>query len=557
MGKGAAVSAVMPPIIGKKDPAISEPLVPRQRSPHRPSRSSVLALTGLCAIQATLSLILVWSNTAFGDEADYLRIGHLEIGHWLHGTSWPSAYADQILSGSPAIYPPVGAVADSIGGLEGARILSLVFMLGATILLYLTASRLLGRGGAVAAAAIWALSEPVIRLAFATYDPLSIFLTALSGWLIVQAGYRRRRWAFITAAAAALAFANATAYSGIVIDPIVIAFAFIVWLPRMGALPAILRTVWLAEGCAVFFCILMIASHAWAGIMFTVFNRSGADHQSIRLVLNDTWEYSGLVISLATIGVFTAISAEGPKRATLLTLLGCGALVVPAAQLHEQTGWSLDKHLAYGIWFAAMAAGYACIKLIEWLPGNRWRLTVICCVVALSYPATYSWESAWQVYHSWPEAQSFITAFTPAVAQSSGLIYTEGTDHIAEYYTSQGSDWMRWDTTLSLDPVKMPADTWESYYVSQLRTGAYGVIALFYAASFSSQGLPRSMLLIRHGKNTYHLLLSLVGDNSGEPGLPALTLALENNPNYRLVAVGRYDSALNYSIYAIWQKVQT
>ena len=179
----------MPPITWEKDPAIREPLASRQRPPRRPARSSVLALAGLCAIQATLSLILAWSNTAFGDEADYLRIGHLEIGHWLHGTSWPSAYADQILSGSPAIYPPVGAVADSIGGLEGARILSLVFMLGATILLYLTASQLLGRGGAVAAAAIWALSEPVIRLAFATYDPLSIFLTALSGWLIVQAGY--------------------------------------------------------------------------------------------------------------------------------------------------------------------------------------------------------------------------------------------------------------------------------------------------------------------------------------------------------------------------------
>ena len=93
--------------------------------------------------------------------------------------------------------------------------------------------------------------------------------------------------------------------------------------------------------------------------------------------------------------------------------------------------------------------------------------------------------------------------------------------------------------------------------MSQLRTGAYGVIVLFYAASFSSQGLSRSMLLVRHGKDTYHLLLSLVGDNSGEPGLPTLTLALENDPNYRLVAVGPYDSALNYSIYAIWQKART
>ena len=104
-------------------------------------------LTAICAVQAVLSLTLIWSNTAYIDEADYLWVGHLEIAHWLHGTSWPSGYAVR-LSGSPVIYPPLGALADSIGGLAGARILSLIFMLGATILLYLTASRLIGRTGA-------------------------------------------------------------------------------------------------------------------------------------------------------------------------------------------------------------------------------------------------------------------------------------------------------------------------------------------------------------------------------------------------------------------------
>ena len=200
-------------------------------SPAAPPASG----TVICALQAALSLTLVWSNTAYIDEADYLWVGHLEIAHWLHGTSWPSAYAERLFSGSPVIYPPIGALADSIGGLAGARILSLAFMLGATVLLYLTASRLIGRGGAVFAATLWALSEPVMRLAFATFDPLSVLLTALSAWFIVQAGWRRRGGAFVTAAAVALALANVTAYSGIVIDPVVIAFAFLVWLPVMRA----------------------------------------------------------------------------------------------------------------------------------------------------------------------------------------------------------------------------------------------------------------------------------------------------------------------------------
>ena len=33
-------------------------------------------------------------------------------------------------------------------------------------------------------------------------------------------------------------------------------------------------------------------------------------------------------------------------------------------QLRYQTTWTIDKHLAYGIWFAAIAAGYACSKFI-------------------------------------------------------------------------------------------------------------------------------------------------------------------------------------------------
>ncbi len=39
----------------------------------------------ICAVQAALSLTLVWSNTAYIDEANNLWVGRLEIAHWLHG----------------------------------------------------------------------------------------------------------------------------------------------------------------------------------------------------------------------------------------------------------------------------------------------------------------------------------------------------------------------------------------------------------------------------------------------------------------------------------------
>src|SRR5436190_23964711 len=70
-------------------------------------------LTVICVAQAVLSLCLIRSNTAYIDEADYLWVGRLEVAHWLHDTSWPSLYAERLFSGSPLIYPPLGAFADS------------------------------------------------------------------------------------------------------------------------------------------------------------------------------------------------------------------------------------------------------------------------------------------------------------------------------------------------------------------------------------------------------------------------------------------------------------
>jgi hypothetical protein len=94
---------------------------------------SLWPLPAVLAVQAALSLRLAWADTASQSEALYLRAGHLQWAHWLHGTAIPpySSY----FSGSPAIYPPIGALADSAGGLAGARALSLVFMLGAIALL--------------------------------------------------------------------------------------------------------------------------------------------------------------------------------------------------------------------------------------------------------------------------------------------------------------------------------------------------------------------------------------------------------------------------------------
>src|ERR1700735_4921651 len=119
-------------------------------------------------VQAALSLRLLRADTAFQDEAAYLWAGHLEWAHWLHGTPIPAF--PSFLSGAPVIYPPLAAVADNIGGLAAARILSLLFMLGSTALLWDVSNRLSGRRAAFFSAALFAILGPTLHLgAFAPY----------------------------------------------------------------------------------------------------------------------------------------------------------------------------------------------------------------------------------------------------------------------------------------------------------------------------------------------------------------------------------------------------
>jgi Dolichyl-phosphate-mannose-protein mannosyltransferase len=542
--------------------------------PAEPSRTSTgrrrfwHPLIAVCGVQAALSLALVWSNTAYIDEADYLWVGHLVIRNWLHGTSWPASLIKSNLSGSPFLYPPIGAMADSVGGLAGARILSMLFMLGATIVLYCTAQRLFGRPAALIAAILWALSEPAFRLAYATYDPLSVFLTTISAWLIVQATCRRRSALYAIGAAVVLALANATAYSGIVIDPVVVAFALAVWWPELGPKRALIYTASVCAGLLASFAAVLAVTGSWSGTG-TIFHRQSLDHESVALVLREIWSYSGFLMALALLGVLVAFKLETRARAVLVTLVGLAVFTAPIAQFHYGTAWSADKHVAYGFWFAVMAAGYGCAKLIAWPAGRVGqsggrKLIAVGAVIALIYPAAYGFEAAWQRYHLWPNSAAFVTALRPVIAHSSGIIYVPGHEqNIAQYYLPEGMDWQRWSSSLALDPAGLPKPVprsdWPAYYRKYVASGRYQYYALFYDTTFTSS-VALSPKRVASGRVTRQRLLKLVAANSDEAGVPILTNTLENSHKYRLVGYGPYNitnvtGSHNYGIFVIWKRV--
>ena len=329
-----------------------------------------------------------------------------------------------------------------MGGLAGARILSLAFMVAATVLVYRTASRLLGSTEAAIAAALWALSEPVLRLAFATYDPMSVFLVALAAWLAAEAGYRRRRLVLVLCSGASLGLAVAVAYSAIAITPVVIAFGFLTWRQRFDTRLACSWTAALTAVAAAAFAATITASGSWAGIAFTVLDRKVNDYQQVGQILGDAARYSGLIVLLALIGAAAATRERDRRFGLLLIMLGLTALVVPAAQLYMRTGWALDKHVAYGIWFASIAGGYGCLAIARWLreAGIRSRRLVAWAgLTALIVIVAANWQLASLTFRSWPDARSFVASFERAAPRNTGLIYASAQKRVAAYYAPEGA----------------------------------------------------------------------------------------------------------------------
>jgi 4-amino-4-deoxy-L-arabinose transferase-like glycosyltransferase len=492
----------------------------RMAAAHRHGRIAKLrvpaswALLAVLAVQAALSLRLVRADTAFEDEATYLWAGHLEWAHVLHGTPLPQFPA--YFSGAPVLYPPIGALADSVGGLTGARILSLIFMLGATVALWATTGRLFGRRAAFFAAALFAVLGPTLHLgAFATYDAMSIFLVALAVWLVVRAGERQDATLWMIAAGVALALADATAYTYALFDIVVLLLALVTAFPQPGGKFAASRPLTiLAVAAAVLTPALLIGGSRYLhGIAQTTIFRT-TDTASVLTVLGQAWSWTGVIVIAAVCGaVFGWVTRPGRPQTWLLTLLAGAALLAPIEQASLRTTASLNKHVDLGIWFAAIAAGYAVDRFIEAAPaGTMQAVTSGACVIALSFPVALGAGQSRIFSTSWPNSAAFIAILGPLVAHTDGRLLVEDPS-IAEYYLHVGSQWERWSGTRNIvlpsgAPTGGPSDAAgvvgegnAGTFVLYIQENYFSLVALNFSDTVS---LDKSISAALHSNPHYH-----------------------------------------------------
>jgi 4-amino-4-deoxy-L-arabinose transferase-like glycosyltransferase len=427
----------------------------RDRRGQRWSADMRWPLLAVLVVQVALSIRLAWSNTAFQDEGLYLRDGHLEWARWLHGSPIPDF--PSYFSGAPVIYPPVGALADSIGGLAAARILSLCFMLGVTSLLWATTARLYGKRAALLAAGLFAtLAGTQFLGAFATFDAMALFLLALAAWLGVRSADRqfRTRMALLITSGVVLAAADAVKYATALFTPVVlVVVAVAVWRQRRGgaglAAGLALLGSWLMAVIAV---IAAGGRDYWQGITTSTLARPQSN-VAVTTVLQRAYVSASLILVLAVLGAVLASRTKAPAR-ILPAVLVIAALLAPAEQARLHTTVSLQKHMVFGAWFAAIAAGYAMARLSRVDPGRGWAA-----VMALPIAASTLFGSMGQatsLYQVWPNSAAVVHELRSAVPAHPGNYLAEDYD-VEAYYLRADVPWQRWSSTYYLSyPGALP-----------------------------------------------------------------------------------------------------
>ena len=316
---------------------------------HRARRfdPSALLLAAIAAFQVVMAMRPGYAKTAFEDEGLYVYMGHEMIAHLVHGFSVPTS-PGSYFSGAPGLYPVLGALGDSVGGLAGARFVSTIFAIVAMVSVWGIGRELYGRVAGLTAAALFAACGPVIFIShLATHDMTMLALVTVATWLGIR-GARRDGMMLVWLVSGLLALAFFVKYAGIIYVPLVFAVCIAAGWGRFRWLIVRQALAGLALVLTLIFAALVTVAHSLVpGIEQTTLARSSMDPQSTSEMLGSAWQWVGPWYLLGTIGaIVTVILWRGRRLVTLALLVTSAAGIVEQIRMHE--GTSFNKHVAFG-----------------------------------------------------------------------------------------------------------------------------------------------------------------------------------------------------------------
>jgi 4-amino-4-deoxy-L-arabinose transferase-like glycosyltransferase len=333
-------------------PTPPPPSASRRRRALR-ALATAACLTLICASQVALAMRPGLNTTAFEDEGLYIFMGHRMIQHISHGAflhEYPGAY----FSGAPGFYPVMAAIGDYLGGLQGARMVSLGFAILATVGVYGLGNQLFGKAAGLLGALAFMLCGSVIYQShLATFDSTTLGLIAVAAWLAVYStNHDGLLWAPIVSALLTLAFL--AKYAGAAYAPVVAALAVAVGWQRLGW-TIVRRAAYVLIGGLVmgFFIIALWGQDLIRGIQTTTISRSVGIHATRAHLIGQVISWAGPWLGLAVLGGLFRLRRQWM---VVVVLLG-GSIIGPAQQIRIGESTSLAKHVAFGIIFAAPLIG--------------------------------------------------------------------------------------------------------------------------------------------------------------------------------------------------------
>src|SRR6266852_1864704 len=382
-----------------------------------------LPLPLILLLQAITSLVAL-RNTAFQDEALYLFAGRQIILSWMGKTPYLAPYG-LYFSGYPSFYPVIGGALDFLGGLEAARLLSLLCMLIVTTCVYFMTIQFFDRRSALIAAFLFACEGSVLFLGrLATYDAFCLCLLALAVMLSLRAGKAASAQSCL-AVGPLLVLAVAAKYAGLLFVPTVLALlAWWSWKHKgLGEALVRLGIALFSLLVSGFIAFLNLDKQVLTGLSVTTTNRVSFE-VAPTLVIQHVAAMEGIFFGLALLGL---LLCGGQRLPTGLLLFG-SALLVSLYHIYKGEFVSLDKHLAFSMFFLAPLTGLAIASLVGLLRKRSVRLSWFTALALCLLTLPPGLQQARTLYGDWPSSTQLTAILRPRVHLGAGRYLAEDSE---------------------------------------------------------------------------------------------------------------------------------
>jgi hypothetical protein len=266
-------------------------------------------------------------------------------------------------------------------------------MLISTTLLYATARIIFGYWPAVTAAGLFAgLGISQALGALATYDALSLMLTATAAYCAVKAASNdthSTRW--LALVPLALLAANAVKYASALFDPVVLGLgALLIGYQGWKRAAHRFTVLSLATLLLMILAVYLGGTAYYNGIAFTTLDRKTgtqviiSDHYTpTHEIILSSWDWVGAILCFGVLALLTSMLLSYEKRNTILLailLTASGLVIAEYVHLHALTAFS--KHADFGVWFTCIGGGYALARAAELTP--KWYVKFPVVAIALA-----------------------------------------------------------------------------------------------------------------------------------------------------------------------------